>query len=242
MRELHQEGILANLPDSRCYQMVLDTCTKSPKHLSGAVAERTLQVMIKRGDVASLTESHFAKVIQASNPERTEILLQEMFNLFLQGHQQLKPTAEIFWSVVTGLAGSGLTDRADSVLRQMKNLHQSGRLDSAKPMKQVYDLVLHSWAKGNDPRAGQRAEALLRTMQSQYLDENDSSVQPTMESYRAVLPALSKKETSGNQVEMVFQEPFEAYSATKEDNLKPNTACFNAVLVACRSVNDVQRA
>jgi pentatricopeptide repeat protein len=56
MRELHQEGILANLPDSRCYQMVLDTCTKSPKHLSGAVAERTLREMIKIGDVCGFSD------------------------------------------------------------------------------------------------------------------------------------------------------------------------------------------
>jgi pentatricopeptide repeat protein len=32
------------------------------------------------------------------------------------------------------------------------------------------------------------------------------------------------------------------YCATKEDNLKPDTACFNAVLVACRAENDVLRA
>jgi pentatricopeptide repeat protein len=242
MRELHQEGILEDLPDSRCYQMVLDTCTKSSMRGSGAVAERTLREMIKNSDVASLTASHFAKVIQASHPERAAILLQEMYNLFLQGHQQLKPTAEIFWTVLKGLAGSGITDRADSVLRQMKNLHQSGRLDSAKPMKQAYDLVLQSWAKGNDPRAGKRAESLLRTMQAQYLDSNDGSVQPTMESYRAVLMALSKKTISVSHVENVFQELFEAYCATKEDNLKPDTACFNAVLVAYRSANDVPRA
>jgi hypothetical protein len=68
-----------------------------------------------------------------------------MYNLFLQGHPQLKPSAEIFWSVLTGLADSGLTDQADVVLRSMKNLHQSGRLDLAKPMKQAYDLVL--WAQ-----------------------------------------------------------------------------------------------
>jgi hypothetical protein len=58
MKYLHQqEGILADLPDSRCYQMmVLDTCTKSPKHLSGAVAERTLREMIKIGDVCGFSD------------------------------------------------------------------------------------------------------------------------------------------------------------------------------------------
>lgn len=249
MRELYNEGVLGEPPDANCYQIVLDGWTKSKINHAGQRAEKTFREMVAAdgGTNAAplVTASAYSKVMKCykRNPEKVEALLHEMYGSYLQGKKELKPTAESFWIVLESLTRRRPPESSDSWLRQMRKLHQSGGLETAKPTKQAYNLVLRSWAHSKHQDAGDRAESLLRVMQSQYLEEGDSGVQPTMESYKWVLTAMSRKKDA-NHVEALFQELCGAYFATNKQklDLKPDAACFNSVLVACRSTGDAERA
>jgi pentatricopeptide repeat protein len=239
-KDLHQQGVLSDPPDHHCYQLVLDAWTKSKLSHAGDRAEAMLSEM--RGAGTKITSSAYLKAMK-SKPKRAESLLHEMYGSYMQGKKELKPTAEAFWVVLQGLARSRSPERADNLLRQMKDLYQSGRLDTAKPTRQAYTVVMRSWAKSEHARAGDRAESLLREMQSQYLDDGDTSAQPTVESYKWVLAAMSKTKPVAH-VEALFQELFGAYCTTnkQQHNLQPDTACFNAILVACRSAKEADKA
>lgn len=249
MQGLYRDGILEEQPDDKCYQLVLNLWTKSNKDNAGQRAEAILRELIASGTNGSapalVNASTYQQVMKSyrNQPGRAMALLHEMFGLYSQGKRNCKPTEDAFWSVLQGLSRGRSPEEAHQFLLQMGQLYQSGRLDTAKPTKRAYNLVLQRWAKSKSQKAGERAEFLLRAMQTQYLDHGDRSVQPTTEEYKWVLTSMSKTAKRVADVEAMFQELFGAYCSTgkQKSNLKPDTACVNALFVACRSTGEAER-
>jgi pentatricopeptide repeat protein len=242
MNNLYQQGVLKEAPDSHCYQLVMDAWANSKAPGAARQAEEIMRDMIPAATTLS-----YATVMRAykRNPGRKQALLDEMYGAYLQGNQRLKPTAEVFLLVLEDLAKTS-PERAESFLRRMTKMYEEG-LNTAKPTRKAYNVVLKSWAQSpkNDPKAAKRAEALLRQLQSRYLEDGDPSLQPSMESYKAVLTILSKQKKAA-MLESLFGELFGAYSASttsqQKTSLKPDAACINALFLAYRSTNNVSKA
>jgi pentatricopeptide repeat protein len=236
MNELYEKRILRESPDLHCYQLVLDSWAKSKAPDAARRAEEILRNM------PLADASNYSSVMKAykRNPGRKQALLHEMYGAFLQGNRRMKPSVENFSLVLEDLARMKSPKNAESFLRRMKKMHQQG-LNTAKPNRKAFNLVLKSWARSKDPKAGKRTEALLREMQSQYLKDCDPSLQPSVETYKSVLTALSKQKNIA-KVESLFDELFGAYCASKQDSLKPDAVCVDSLFLAYRSTNNVSRA
>lgn len=245
MDDLYQQGVLRDAPDSQCFQMVLDAWSRSRAPGGAQRAEEFFRSMVPSPTVLS-----YATLMRAykRDPGRKQALLEEMYGAYLQGNQSLKPTVEVFRLVLADLARIS-PERAESFLRGgMTKMYKDG-LNTAKPTRKAYNLVLKSWAqstnKKNDPKAAKRSEALLRQLQSHYLKDGDPSLQPSMESYKAVLTILSKQKQVA-KLESLFDELFGAYCASttnqQKASLRPDAGCVNALLFAYRSTNNASKA
>ncbi|KAL3931122.1 MAG: hypothetical protein SGBAC_011453 [Bacillariaceae sp.] len=246
MERLHEEGVLEEPPDARCYEIAVDAWSKSGTTQSAERAEDLLRSMMPL-----TSASAYATVMKAykRNPGRKQALFDEMYGAYRQGNNSLKPTAEHFRLVLEGLALTS-PEQAESFLRRMGNLYEQEGLSSAKPTRQSYNTVLKSWARmstNSKVTGSKRAETLLRDLQSLYLQDGDPKLQPSMESYKAVLILLSKEKQVA-RLESLFDELFGAYCATASNNpttgasLEPDTVCVNSLLLAYRSTKNPQKA
>lgn len=105
--------------------------------------------------------------------DRADALLRQMCQEFIHGNQIVKPNPTAFNVVLESfleMASSSpvASERAESLLHQMKAMYDSGQVDTAKPTIEAYNLVLKCFDKSSskNPEFGQRAEALLHDMQT----------------------------------------------------------------------------
>lgn len=104
---------------------------------------------------------------------RAEELLNVMIDDFLNGNKRAKPDSQLFDTVISACTG-GRTNcptsiikaadafRAESVLRRMWSLHETGQLVGVRPQGTTYKYVIIGYKKSGNPC---RAEELLWEME-----------------------------------------------------------------------------
>ena len=250
MKELHSSGVMEHLPDEACYRMVLKTLSNCKDNDAGKRAEKILHEIMglqydqnDGAEIWSTDTSAYCMVMKAyrGKPEDAEALLHRMCGAYFQGNVALKPSRSAFHIVLEALSNSASPQaalRAESLLFRMKDLYQSGRLETAKPTLLAFNLVLHCWSKSRSKDAGERAEFILNEMFALKL-------QPTMESYKSVLSAFANT-GQVDRAEAVLERLLDAYKGAQDaqsrQSLKPDILCFNAILQACRVARDADRA
>ncbi|CAJ1945497.1 unnamed protein product [Cylindrotheca closterium] len=245
MERLHEEGVLVEPPDARCYEIALNAWSRSG---TTEAAERAEDLM--RSMMPLSSPSAYAMVMKAykRNPGRKQALFDEMYGAYRQGNNNLKPTSEHFRLVLEELANTS-PEQAESFLRRMGHLYEEEGLSSAKPTRQAYNTVLKSWARmstNSKSTSWKCAEGLLRDLQSLYLQDGDPKLQPSMESYKPVLILLSKEKQVA-RLESLFDELFGAYCATASGpsattaSLEPDSTCVHSLLLAYRSTKNAQK-
>ncbi|KAG7346555.1 PPR: pentatricopeptide repeat domain containing protein [Nitzschia inconspicua] len=128
------------------------------------------------------------------DPQERLVFNEGLLSRLIQDAQEnplLQPTAFTFGTVIHALAKSNsatLAEKAEGLLRRMKQLHESGWND-VEPNTVVYTTVIHAWAN-----AGQadRAEALLQEMYKDAVLHGNDKVQPNTRTFNTVLLAWSK--------------------------------------------------
>lgn len=185
-----------------------------------------------------------------------EGLLNEMEERYKDDERRLRPTIGAYNSALKVLSQLGNAERAEAVLQRMYEDFNVNNNLLAKPETASFDYVLTAWrnkqkamrastavlnSKGQLPSVaiGERAEAILRQMQSL---PALLAVKPGRNSYLALLHcwADSRSDEAGERALAVFQE---AKAAEKESGEKIlNPIFYNVVVQAFATAGDAKNA
>ena len=129
--------------------------------------------------------------IQSRRVDTAEALLLEWCEIhYLLGTSF--PDRDLFHVVLNGWSQAQNPRKAESLILKMAELSDKPNRRNLKPNVETYNRLLNIWAKSNERDAGERAEAILRQMQSFALhDDDDTAVAPDIISYNSVLNSLA---------------------------------------------------
>ena len=162
--------------------------------------------------------------------QRAEALLQHMHELYQAGgHNELRPTNDIFNAVINSWARSRekiAPVRAEQILNWMQNLSD---LD-IHPDKYTFNTVIHAWAKAGGTESATKAQELLARMHKLY-QEGNAAVKPDTISYNVVINAWAKSGGKGalNEAEKLLARMHRLHEMGDPD-VKPNVVTYGAVI------------
>lgn len=161
---------------------------------------------------------------RAGEMDRAEATLQQMEDLYDAGELEEPPGVISYSTVLDAFAKSkerGSASRAETILRQMKHRGIEANVIS-------WNSVIDAYSKEKNP---ERAEALLKEMNDEYLKGNHS-FKPTMRTYSVVLSGWSNARSpqSGERAESLLHH---MKKLADSDELEPlDVVVYNSVL-AC---------
>jgi Pentatricopeptide repeat domain len=157
--------------------------------------------------------------------------------LFEMGDPDVKPNVVTYGAVIDSFAKSGergAASRADNLLANMMQLHQSDpvRHSDLMPNTYVFNTVINCWAKSKEHDAASKAEEMLVVMSRKYA-EGMTSLKPDNFTYTAVIDAWAKSGYRGAaaRADQLLDKMESKYLAGDVD-LKPNSYTYNAVICA----------
>jgi len=169
-RELCTTGVLDNRPDAYTYSLLLKTWVQSDRHDAIEQAMSCLYWMRDlyedENDEAALPDVvKYTTILSALARKNKGVQAEALINIqtqdFLSGNQRARPDYKLFDSVIGACVGNGGTTtdaaRAETILRRMQTLTDSGQLD-VRPRLSTYKQVIVAYKKSNN---AERADALL---------------------------------------------------------------------------------
>jgi len=124
-------------------------------------------------------------------------------------------------------------ERAEAILKRMKELGKNNVLPDIAPNRVSYTAVIDCWAKAKRDNSGERAEAILREMVflSSALPGNNE-ISPNTKSYNTVINAYANIGDSV-RAEIILKKLLDENNNNGDVSLvKPNICSFNTVLKA----------
>jgi pentatricopeptide repeat protein len=163
-------------------------------------------------------------------PERAEIVLMKMQELYNSGWKKCKPGVIPYATVINCWAKSkqsGAAENAEAILRHMQELAKAGDTD-LEPDVVCWNSVIHAWSHACN---GQRAEELLDEMIEDYT-AGKTNVKPSDVTFTAVLSAWTKSRNVNNAPERAERllKRMRRYRDSGVLDIKPDVASYSAVL------------
>jgi hypothetical protein len=157
-----------------------------------------------------------------------------------QKNYVMKPSVITYTTVIKAI-GYSLDTRApelaESVLRRMYNLTESGTID-VRPNVATYNAVINAlstskFKRGETGANARKAEALLVEMIRRSRNDGESSLEPTVVTWGSVLRAysLSGLPDSGEQAQRIV-DMLENWYESGNTNVRPNVVCYTTVMSA----------
>jgi hypothetical protein len=248
-------------PNGTSYDWVIHCwATHAPEHPEAAHRAQRLLAEMKNNRTLQTTLASYQNVIsilahQGDAPQAERLLTSLVKEYGAQFDAQLKPTLQPFETVLVAYSNSfhaNAAPRAESVLIHMRELYESGLLDSP-PDVWSYNLVLKCWMHHSSKQqqhtrnqqhthnhkqqqqqqqqhdAAERALALLERMRQDY------DVTPDTSTMNTVLNTLAKSASSSSSAERAEAFLWEFYQSYLEDpirNPQPDVISFGTVLKA----------
>jgi pentatricopeptide repeat protein len=144
--------------------------------------------------------------------ERADAILDKM----IDSHQE-SLDSRCFNVCINGWAKAGSPKKAEDLLWRMHGMYQEGN-PNVQPNEVSFNSAINAWAKSQHPQAANRAEALLKKMESY-------GFRPTTESYTAVMDAWSRTPQPGPKVQSMLDRLEEIHSRGN-DTLPPNKLSY----------------
>ncbi len=245
---------------------VIDAYARSKKKNAAEQAERILLEMMegsKYGNDIPLPTSitcdvvinAWAKRRTREGAQRAERILERMEYFRTMGNSEIQPSTYSFATVISAWANSGAkteaAERSEYILQRMikfKQKVENSEDDSEyakllSPDTVVYNSVIDAWAKSYDPRAGTKAEGLLKQMEEQY-ENGDKNLAPDSITYNTVINchANSKHVSAAKSAEKILKKMEMAatiaaeLSENERKRVAPNTRTYNQVLKCYASI------
>jgi len=96
------------------------------------------------------------------------------------------------------------SEKADSLLRRLMELHNSGKKKIHKPDIVTYTNVMQCWVKSKKPQAPEKSESILRELQNMARD-GDASMEPDAACWNSAISAWANA-GNGERAEALFFE------------------------------------
>ena len=197
MEQMASEEGFSTQPNMYCYSAVLTTWARSRREEAVSRAEVLMKKMNLQAKEGNGTE-HEAPSIKAygalldcysrfNRPQEADFILHKLCNNYLSGKSTLKPNGVCCRIVIYAWSRSNdayAGSKADVIFERMKELDIKG--DTF-----IYNMLISVWANSRDPRAGQRAAAYLKEMNSEY-QAGARNCKPDRITYANVMSALSR--------------------------------------------------
>jgi hypothetical protein len=251
LQKLHDAGWEQCKPDVVAYASLIKCWANSKQPGAAQQGEahlRKMQELAKAGDVDLAPDTVcFNATIQgwakAGNGKRAEQLLQEMLR---NPDKRQKPNILTFTAVLSAWAKTRYSrdppKRAQAIIQQMQQFHQSGELIGVKPNCISYSIWLDCLAYSKKRSSAEFAEQILREKMEA---SEDPDCKPNVVSYNSVIKAWSyvKDPRSLSKVMALLQELLT--KSETDPSMRPNANTFGSILKTLadsRLVHKAERA
>jgi hypothetical protein len=201
-------------------QLIFDLANY-PQPFSGPLAQDLLEFMMYAVQKASPTPRRHTKKPNGDSKQRNYHIVPKPNTDTING--VLKA-----WMVTPNI--SDAARRAESILAQLAVWQSNGSLWGVQPNVVSYNTCINCWKESGINGAAARATEILTL-----LEDSSTDVYPDVVSYSSCMGAWAecsyREVGAGRKAEEILTR---MYTRSKEDDSlpKPNTRCFNAVLLA----------
>lgn len=172
--------------------------------------------------------------------EKAHQLLQELEDISSihmhdeQNNDMMKANSIIYSEVIQCYAKlrKGGAQKADQLLRQLENRYIETLDKRFKPDIVTYTSVLTSYAHSNDPDSLNKAERLLKRIESKY-HGGDEYARPNKICYTAFLVTLARKGRSpeaAKKAEETITKMERLFEESGDDSFRPDSQAYNTVI------------
>lgn len=152
----------------------------------------------------------------------------------------LAPGVPHFVSVLLAYSNSkqaGAVQRIEELLMQMERLDDAGVPDM-KPTYQCFVIYLNALSKSRDPKAANKAERVLDTIESMCLNKSNDSFDLNNYGYNLVIDAWARSQSNGraDKAEAIILRMNELHQSTGIASLKPDKFTYTSYIDAI--IND----
>jgi pentatricopeptide repeat protein len=243
-----------NMLSSKSFHIVMNGWAKQIEYQSGSKAQELWNRLESLSSQSSKTINHLERL--ELNPTSLSCLVEawgcsghpkahdQIWNLFSNSFQNQPDRVDrvVVHSVLKALPNlisSNKRRAAETCEHVLLNLLPSSTI---QPTTQTYSLVIHAWAQceahERQGRAALRAEQLLESMMTQYLNEG-SNLKPNVWTFTTCMAAWARCQKP-HRAERLLDQLLRIHKTTQDDDLQPDTAAGNAVLVAWSKFNHPQ--
>ena len=250
----HQENPAQNkhlLPDSDCFDIVLQTWSRSGHRNAPQEAEGTLAAMERLYETTGSSKlkprtTTFNAVLAAwsrsSDPkaaDRAIDLLRFMEVLDEKGDKKVGPDKASYCTVMGAVAKQRgdpfvLACKAEHLLRRAEERYRDEK-SSTVPDTILFNTAMGCWAKANVPGSYLYARSVLERQILLY-KSGCSSCRPDVFGYTSVIASVAAETGSVEECKQAFDVALSTFRQMKEDQVRPNHVTYGNMLKACSTL------
>ena len=198
------------------------------------VVERLLQKLLKEKDagnhscnidttVYNIVLESWANSREEGSAERSEEILLQMERKYKEGNEDVKPNEGSYNAVIKAYVKNGgrliAAPKVEALVNRME------RSKTVSPNRRSYNLLLYCLANSSLENAASRAEDALHRMLKQFLETENQTKKPDINSYNQVLGAWARGRSDRFEYRMqtIYEE---LLKLPEEMEIKPNTDTF----------------
>jgi pentatricopeptide repeat protein len=232
--------------NATCFNVCIDAWAKAKRPQK---AESLLRRMFQlhrqdQGHSVQPDSISFNSAINAWSKSREPRAAQNAERLLEQmATHGISPTQESFNAVLEAWSHSSNSGgKVQAMLERLETRHAQGQ-DAVRPDKIAYLLAIRAWGNTQLARAPEKAQSILRRMQSMGQLAGQSDLTPCVVIYSAVIDAWSKsrrREAPDRALKLLRE--MQALSDSGHTEVSPNIITFNSVISSFASQGRVDEA
>jgi pentatricopeptide repeat protein len=164
--------------------------------------------------------------------EEVEQLFWKLFTQKPSATDTLSPDATTYLILISAAAKLRRPDKAEAALQRLLDAGVNGQLDMNVTNEHV-TTVVSAWARSNHPNKVKQINALLAKMEALSRSENNDNLQPSLETYNALLSCYTDGQQlfAGSQAEKILME-LQARALAGDKRYLPDKITYTTVIKA----------
>jgi pentatricopeptide repeat protein len=237
----------ANQPlDPGVFSLVLEAWANSESPEAALRAHSLLEQMsefAERGFFAAPAIEDYHTVLQCwvKHPSKDLDLAvkngEKLLHTMRQRGDICQPTTFTYDLALTIFARAGMGARAQAILDELVQEHESTRNGNIEPSIATFNLVLKAWGNSSENNAAEAAEALLVRMRKLADTGERTKIWPNLTSYNAVINCwcTSHHKGAADRAEALLER-------MKKEGVRPTALTYNRVISAQSKAGNPEKA
>lgn len=207
--------------NAQTYTMVLDVAVKRGSQLD----EGLVQDILTTVEAATYADPVFYSTLMSAYAKLGDVQQAELLLKKLKASDLISSKSYLHCiSAHANAPSSGDAQRAEELLEEM---NQSDNSDIF-PTTEAFGAVLNAWAKSKSQQGGERAYAILQSMQE---SNDNNAAKANNVAYATVMNAFAQR-GQALEAEQVLHELIQTYESTGDSDLEPTVVPFSIVIDA----------